>query len=292
MPRWRKRSRSRRRIRRILRRAIRKVRGRSRSRFSRKGRKMKKIRGVYGRSIVKGWKTRLNRKPELKYTTYHQAANITIAAYPQGITTVWSTNKLDGLNNSYITWPQQGAGNGQVEGTKWNSIYLEIVFDLAFTMDAAEAINFIPYDTVRLIMVRHRDPATGNPTQGNLFVANASTMPINSKLWDVHMDRVYQFNTGATRLLTQGTMLLPQPPPVQPAPIVYTIANEATGYTSLYPKSKRFRIIVPFKHTFPIIAPGAVNAVPYNIYLMAFAQNHHNEFVAQRMSVTLYYRDP
>lgn len=290
MPRWNRRSRRRNRsrsTRRLLRRLIRKKR--YGSRYGRKGR-MKRVRGVYGRKKTKGWKTRLNTRPETKYTVYLANANIAIRTFANNGTRIWSTGETDVNGNSVISWPVQGNNNGQVEGTKWNSMYIEIIFDIRWSGTPAETAAASFWDTLRFIIVRARDSNTPLPSVNTLFVAQVGTaLPINSKLWDIHCDRIYQYTTGGISLANLGTITQVD---ADPPPNVNQVDTRITGLQTLAPRAKRFRIVMPFRHTFSIVPPNSINAVPNDISIFAYTLVNNNLFTVFNISTTLYYKDP
>jgi len=91
----------------------------------------KTVRPTTGWKHVKGWKTKLNKKPELKVTRYSQANAINIDNFAannvstQGI--IWNCNKL-AAGTSMITWPQQGVAFNQFIGYQFNMKYLIVTF--------------------------------------------------------------------------------------------------------------------------------------------------------------------
>lgn len=240
---------------------------------------MRRAKGVYGRMKVKGWKRRLNWKKETKMTTQiTQGGGIInfatgIALNVDSPTVLWSSNTVgpDG-NTLYINWPQAGAGENQVEGTKWNSMYCEVNFDLFQDPTVTPSTTF---NTLRVVMLRKRDPSIVF-SYTNLLLRNTrnSLAPIDSKKYDIFFDKLYQFTTG--RSFSNQV----------------AVNNQIVGYTSLGPKSKRFRIIIPFRKTW-VIQPQAAGNHPETIFVVAWTSNADNlSWVQSNVVTALYFKDP
>jgi len=236
---------------------------------------------------VKGWKTRLNKKPETKFTTYLSPDTPAMPNWNTGILAIWSTNQPDGAGNLRFTWPTNGNGGNQFEGTKWNGLYIELVFDFKITATPANISLSSANDTFRLIMVRPRDRNIGPPVAANLLTANGPIFPVNSKLWDIHLDRTYQFTTGLTSTRTTGFIRAP----VNPSPD-NAVDEVTTGVTTIGPRSKRFRMIIPMKHTFSVVAPNAADVLPYPIYLLGYMRTNNAIWSIVDLCSTFYFRDP
>lgn len=247
---------------------------------------MKKWRGVLGRAKVKGWKTRLNRKHELKFTTYRYVGpgdppqtwfNIRAFANQSYGTVIWSNNVADSQGNVQITWPQQGDGQGNIEGNRFNSLYAEVIFDvLPGLPTTGEIQGTFPFETLRLYVIRKRDPNTTLSAASLWTIPTLNGTPINSKNWDIQMDRTYQYTTG----YSPATTNIIDPPP------------NIVATTSLVPKPKRFRIIIPLRHTMNLQAPNAANAFPLSIYIMALTSYQDANLLVNNLSCTYYYKDP
>lgn len=246
-----------------------------RSRLSGKRRrfKIKKVRPITGRSKIKGWKTRLNRRPETKYTTYAYAngnnvffpiRNWTSIGQGAVMTRIFSCNTLDDQGVGMIQHPRQGDAGGNIDGIKYNSLYAEVCFDIYKRPDVADQ-NLS--DMIRIFCVRQRDRAIPlDPT--NIFTVQARpNAPIAAKIVDIQMDKFYSTTTG------------------------YSPAGLA--YTSLWPKTKRFRMIIPLRHTMNLQPNiNTANAFPLDISIFAFSLGTDNVWVVSNLNVTYYFRDP
>lgn len=231
---------------------------------------------------VKGWKTRLNKRAELKFTTYIFVANpdgiAAGAAYVNNMGNfnsarlIWSNQNIDrGGTLTYMTWPQQGNGGNQIEGTKFNLLYAEVCFTLY--QQVIPAVNSGIYtEHLRLFVIRQRD-ASLLPTVNTIFTHGGAVAngPINSKNWDIQFDKTWTKLSGTD---TSGQPLVLNP----------------VGNT--FPKEMNFRFIIPLKHTFNVQPTNQTSAFPLHVLIGALTYYNNNMWAYRNLNVTYYYRDP
>lgn len=221
---------------------------------------------------VKGWKSKLNYRKEIKFTT-QQALFVgpsTTGAISSFLTnslgtTIWGNNILDPTGVGYLAFPQQGTGNGQIDGTKYNSLYAEVIFDIVKTSSNANLYE----EGFRLMVIKKRDPNVPF-TGAAVYTFQAYNGPLNSKNYDVQFDKAYFWTTGSATNPVAGTNSL----------------------QSLFPKRKRFRFIIPLKKTMTLQAVSAAGAFPLPIYIIAVAINSDTSVVVTSIVTTYFFRDP
>lgn len=267
-----------RKLRRLMRRSRRTRRSRfgSRSRSQTKtGHKMKKARGVYGRMKLKGWKRKLNRKKELKFFT-SQPTQVDIGSWPAAVgTVVWSNYGTRGV--LFYPPPQQGTGEGQVVGTKYNLKYCELSFLLNMTQRPTNGFGQ-SYEMFRLMVVRQRDRSTGDPTYTNFYVGTNLVIntAINSKNWDVQYDKYFTMDTGvlSTTLITNAY---------------------GPGSTHMTP-AKFFRFIIPMRESMEVVANTVTECFPLRMYVLLYTVYGSNVgapvYTANNINATYYFNDP
>lgn len=260
--RFRRRAKSRR-WRRVILRRLRFKRGSMRKRYTRK------IRPISGRQKAKGWKTRINNRPETKSVPYlGQKVDIPNFVNMNGnpnLGVIWKLNGTDTAGNRFYPSPTQGTGNTNVEGLKYNLRYCELTFLL-------NPYNLVPADFtghLRIILIKERQ-ANKPFVNAVSFLANAIFMsPVNTKEWDLQMDKVIPFTTGLTSNNVTGT----------------------SNFTSIMPKPMKFRILIPLRHSFTVT--NANNQFPLNMYLIMFTDIVDRYWTnAASTSCVYYFRDP
>jgi len=185
-------------------------------------------------------------------------------------TIVWSLNSLDASGGqTYVTFPQPGTGENQYSGARYNFLYAEVCFDVSLANNVDPTT---PIDLLRLMVLKKRDP-TVTYTYQNIYIHGTAkhNSPLKSKNFDIQCDKTYSMLTGST---TTGVA-------------------DVNNYTSIYPKIKRFRIIVPMRHTMEQTALNTQNAFPYDvIIIISPAYIDNNAWVINNICAVYYFRDP
>lgn len=276
-----------RRVKKRLRRLFRRKRSNFKRTFGMKKRKIPKVKPIYGRKKIKGIRKRVNNKPETKSNTYIGESSsiknyiefntdlIAATTYPHVVrNTIFTLNGRD-LNASPAPWyiqPGQGTGPNQIVGEKYNLRYAEVCFTLhpLYTLSP----SFTSTDSLRIIIVKERlartDLSGALGGLGIILQFMDFLAPVDTKRWDVQYDKVWTFQTGRTDKPGAGTY----------------------EWTSLVPKPKLFRFIIPLKETMEYQIVPNVNLFSNNLYIFAFTDRNSQYWGYRNLSATYYYRDP
>lgn len=246
-----------------------------RSKFGRK-RKIRKVIPISSRAKVKGWKTRIRTKKEVKRTTSFQANFILrnkvnfdaqLVLSNANVNLVWSNNGTAPIGNWFVP-PVAGVNENQAEGTKYNIKYCELMFGLS---QIGNINPTIPHDYIRLILVKERQPTTVvlgvNGGLGAILQTSDFFSPIKTKVWDVQFDKIYPRNTGYT----------------------YGVPASTVSIQNHMDHPMRFRFIIPLKHSMIIRADA--QQFPLRIYFWAFNFLTDQLFAITDYEFVYYYTD-
>lgn len=235
--------------------------------------KIRKVRPVSGRMRVKGWKTKTNNRPEMKRTSYSSASiNIRTYAYwdanmlaTPNTSLLWSNNGVDRVPVPWFPWPVQGVGQNQFIGTKYKTIYVELMTSIAFNPQIIPALS---QDIMRIFLIKERQPNQLYQNATDVFVNGAFFSPIDSKKWDVQFDKFYNLQTGLQSSDGHGNF--------------YGTAQASGPF--------KFRWIIPMKHNME----ASTNPVqfPYRFYLVAIVAGSDNQWATTSLNAIWYFKDP
>lgn len=260
------------------------------SRFRRrrygKGKRYRKSYRHRGRAVkqvrkVKGLRSKLNNKPEMKFT--HYESNLVPVNLPGATTTaIWANQGRDagGGTNYFITppTPANGTESGYV-GAQYNSLYADVRFIVeSQTMnDAIASGNLSYHDQFRLMVVRMRQPYTiWNQDPGFLeaTMPALTCTPIDTKQWDVWLDKQYTFANGLTDTIVPGMGL-------------------TTGVTTLRSGPITFKFKVPLKQTIRPVIQGGIATLTYKyLVLICILPAVSGLIRVTELHCKFYYRDP
>lgn len=252
---WKKRSRSRRKFRKRMRKTF------------RRSRKIHKKR-IVGRKTLPGNSVKAKMRTEWKASVAatNNTANLNIHTIAQPSVIMSTDNAANIVGVQPMPAIVQGVGNNQAVGNKFYYRYI----DVRFTIEQIPDVDFA-YDTVRLMMVTQRYQTSSITT--NLFSSYTIgfmtniQVPIETKLWRVHYDKLFAISNG------MGTN-----------PALGTIEYQSTMSLPRY-----FRWKIPFKQNVTI--PPVGNWVPdLRTYILAITQ-YGNARLAH-FCCKIYFKDP
>lgn len=149
------------------------------------------MRTVSQNVIVSGIQKKLNIKPELKFTFWHQNAQNFII--PQGLSKLFDPNDVyNGTAQRCIEPPSVGTGAANFIGTKFNALYCIVRFSIQVAAEIT--IN----DYLRISVAR---PRLTSISGGNLPPSPSGIIQQwNTKDWDVMFDKVYGYVCSANSM--------------------------------------------------------------------------------------------
>lgn len=215
---------------------------------------------------VTGVKTRLDYRPELKFTVFNPGTknipryNTNFQADP-GLGIIWSNNGEFTPGTRWFTQPTAGTAETQLIGTKFNSLWAQV--NIRFFRQIGVNIQILQFG-LRVIMIREKQKNQDFANPADIFYSDDYLSPIRNKDWHVMMDKNYEFTTGWTQTL--------------PAVVNGLIAP-----------AKVMRFLIPLKKTL-YVEPGNNNLFPYKIYLLAFTTDAN--LLTATINCTYFYRDP
>lgn len=227
--------------------------------------KIRKAKKVSGLMRVNGVKTRLDIRPELKYTVFNPGSKniprFSDVNLDPGLSIIWSNNGVFSAGNPWFPQPTAGVGEQQLVGTKFNSLWGQI--NVRFFRQPGVNIQIFQFG-LRIIMIREKQKNQDFSLATDFLYSNNYLSPIRSKDWTVLMDKNYEYTTGWTQNLPS---------------VVNTLAAPC----------KLFRLLVPLKKTL-YVEPGNDNLFPKKIYLLAFTTDAN--LMSVNVNCTYFYQDP
>lgn len=212
---------------------------------------------------VPGIQNRLNTRTETKITYNSYADFIKRSRGPLAgadntnfATAIWGTTGADTAGNPYLVLPTQGVGSAQRIGLRFNYRYMYLNFivrlnDATPLANGIQADDIPPFLQYRIMVVQRKSPATN-------FIAAlpngplAMTLSIDTRIFKIHMDKVYTLSTGAasqwfgTAGMNLGTGRPPSPPRLfrMKIPLKQTVNYDATVGGYLFPSDIGVFIVV------------------------------------------------
>lgn len=161
-----------------------------------KGAKNLSRRPVKGHAIIKGVKSKLNNKPEIKYTETIYPSTVILA------NNVYFLFNLNGFQNDPVTtqpilfynMPGQGIGEHDFIANQINSYYMQLNFNIHLEDAVYDAQDF--FATFRVMIL---SPKQLVPTVGGVFppVPGDMVTEIDKKQWNIQYDKVFTDYTGS-----------------------------------------------------------------------------------------------
>lgn len=177
---------------------------------------------------------------------------------------IWSNNGAAPVGNWFIP-PAQGDGENQVQGTKYNLKYCELIFGLFPAVSITPAVQG---DFLRIFLIRERQANQAITGLADIMQTSDFMSPIRTKSWDVQFDRIYCLKTGLS----------------------YGIAGGPNSVVNDMPSPMKFRFIIPLKHTMLL---QNVNAqFPLHMYMYAMLYATDRWLTTTTYTYTYYFQDP
>ena len=221
----------------------------------------------YKQYKLKGFRQRINNKPEIKYTIKTPPQ---INAFVSSI--LWHSNDIQPDNTQHYTIPNSGVAENQFIGTKLNSLYHEVIFHIRpdpALIQAQPGVGAVSEQGIRIAVLRHRNPKQNqDQTATNQPFTNLST-PIDTKVFDIQFEKTYWRTLGTFGNTQPQSEMMP---------------------------SMKFRFKIPMKRTLSIqtINFGAGNqaAIQYPFPVFIYIYSNVSFMNIQYRVNKFVYRDP
>lgn len=169
-----------------------------------RSRKMRRPPIMKQRRRVKGWKGKINNRPEMKWTTYQNLAQLNITNWVTGPgVVIWKNIGRDATPQNYFRMPASGSGPGQAVGRTFNLYFAELSFTLITRQSALPDVD-AQDDMFRLYLIKAKQQELPLDT-ATIFRNTSWGASINTKNWDVQMDKIWGIHTGYDSNAAAGT---------------------------------------------------------------------------------------
>lgn len=210
----------------------------------------------------------------MKWTTYQNVSQVNITNWVTGAgVVIWSNNGRDNAAavQNFFRMPASGSGPGQAIGRTFNLYFAELSFTVVTRQNAAPDVD-TQDEMLRMFLIKAKQEELLVDT-ATVFRHTSWGASINTKNWDVQMDKLYGFHTGYDANPAGGTVYFPGTPG---------------------PKSMTHKLIIPLKDTMVRVDTNdAVNQsfFPQTIYLVAVTKFNTNVVAIVDIACNYFYTD-